>query len=876
MKNKIKIFTVALLACILTFGSNVYASTNSDYYDNQNIIIGLESMSKSQLNITLNGDYILNGVKLKSGTSYLLKVNGTKIDLGGNLYDNINFTPNNVSNTIKITSNYTRNYLGTMAFKIDSSKVLPINTVYIEDYLKGVVGKEMSDSFPIEALKAQAIAARNYALVNKGKHSSKGYSLCDTTCCQVYGGYDASLKNVIAAVDSTKGTLLLSGTSLVSAYYSASDGGYTEASENVWSSSRPYLKAKYDSFDGYDTNYLWNKTYTSSQINGLFLLKLPISSTFVKIDLDTITEFPSGRIENISLIFKNPLGVEYTLSYSKESARTFLNFKSALYNVKYSPFTDTYSFEGKGYGHGIGMSQIGARNRANSGQNFETILKFYYDGTSLINVLPEINKISVDKDKIYSFDNLNFSVNTTGGSEKGLTYKYIVEHNNTDIYNSGFINSSNIQYKPTEAGNYNLKVYVKAITSVLPFEATLAYNFNVEVYAPPTNITATPGYNNILLNWTKSPVTETSGYEVYRSTSSTGTYTSIATTTEPNYNNAGLTTNNIFFYKVKAYRMADSVKVYSDFSTTISSNPLNINRLAGINRIETSINIAKEQYTNTLPDAVVLTTANDFADALAGSGLAYKYNAPLLLVNKTVSENKNVLNYIVANLSKNKKIYILGGTGAVSAEISDYLTTQGYEIIRLGGNNRYETNQKIVDNLNMPKNSSIVITTGSGFADALSISSVADILGYPVLLNNKNSLLASVSDYITNMQPTTVYIIGEIGVLSTNIETQIKLIDSKIDIVRLGGSNRYETSMKIIDYFNLSTNTIAVATGISFPDALSGSVLAARMNCNVLLVDNKNVTKQKELLKKQNITNVIVFGGDGVVSNKIAASLIQK
>ena len=148
---------------------------------------------------------------------------------------------------------------------------------------------------------------------------------------------------------------------------------------------------------------------------------------------------------------------------------------------------------------------------------------------------------------------------------------------------------------------------------------------------------------------------------------------------------------------------------------------VNVHRLAGLNRIETSIAIAKEQYTDQVPDAVVLATTYNFADALAGSGLAYKYNAPLLLVNKTVSNSKTVLEYITTNLSKEKDIYILGGTGAVSSEISDYLTTNGYNIIRLGGKDRYETNQRIVDYLKVPKGTSIVITTGSSFADALSI-----------------------------------------------------------------------------------------------------------------------------------------------------------
>jgi len=299
-------------------------------------------------------------------------------------------------------------------------------------------------------------------------------------------------------------------------------------------------------------------------------------------------------------------------------------------------------------------------------------------------------------------------------------------------------------------------------------------------------------------------------------------------------------------------------------------------RLAGLNRIETSIAIAKEQYTNKASDAVVLSTANDFPDALAGSGLAYKYNAPLLLVNKTVNDSKNVLDYITTTIYKNRNIYILGGTGVVSEEISEFLRVQGYNIIRLGGKDRYETNQKIVDYLNITKGTSLVIATGNDFADVLSISSIADIKGFPVLLNGKDNLSTSVKNYITNLEPTTVYVIGGTGVLSTNIENQIKLLNVNIQIVRLGGNNRYETSMKIMEYFNLTTTTVAVATGLGFPDALSGSVLAARKNSAVLLVDNKDVTKQKALINKQNITNVIVFGGEGVISNNIATSLIQK
>lgn len=301
-----------------------------------------------------------------------------------------------------------------------------------------------------------------------------------------------------------------------------------------------------------------------------------------------------------------------------------------------------------------------------------------------------------------------------------------------------------------------------------------------------------------------------------------------------------------------------------------------LQRLAGASRIDTSIAIAKQQFTDKQPDAVVLASGNDFPDALAGSGVAYKYNAPLLLVNNSVNDSKSVLDYINSNLGKNKNIYILGGTASVSKEVSDYLSSQGYNIMRLGGKDRYETNQKIVDNLNIAKGTPIVITNGNNFADALSISSIADINGYPVLLNDKDNLLTNVSNYIANIQPTTVYVVGGTGVLSTNIEAQIKKLNGNINIVRLAGNDRYETSMKIAEYFSLKTTTITVASGTNFPDALSGSVLAARKNSSVLLVDNNDISRQKDLLNKQNIMNVIVLGGEGVISGSTANSLIQK
>ena len=560
MKNKFRIFTVALFACIFMLGSSVYAFTISNYYDNQNISIGLESMGATQLNITFNGDYTLNGVVYNSGKNYSLKASGSQVDFNGGLYDNLSFIPSNTTNTIKIVSNYTRNYRGTLNFKIDSSsgisKVVPVNTIYIEDYLKGVVGKEMSDYFPMEALKAQAVAARNYALANVVKHNAKGYNLCDTTDCQVYGGYDATLTHVIAAVDATIGKVLLSGTSIVDAFYSANDGGYTEDSQNVWSTSLCYLKTKKDD---YDVNYVWSSLYTTTTMNTLLKMKtslnIPTNYTFVKIDLNSITKFDSGRIKNISLIFKDENGVCYTKSYSKDSARTFLGLQSALYSVSYDPIIDTYTFNGKGNGHGVGMSQIGAKNRATAGQSFDTILKFYYDGTTLLNAATNYTvTFNSQGGNSVSCKNANYNdVITTIAAPEKTGYTFGGWYKEAACLNAWNFTTDKVTSNTTLYAKWTA---IKAVTVAIPS--------NLKV--------ASSSYNSINISF--SAVTGASKYEVYRATFSSGSYTLISTITGGSYKNTGLTTNKVYYYKVRAYKMVGTAKVSSGFSTMISAKPI--------------------------------------------------------------------------------------------------------------------------------------------------------------------------------------------------------------------------------------------------------------------------------------------------------------
>jgi putative cell wall-binding protein len=418
------------------------------------------------------------------------------------------------------------------------------------------------------------------------------------------------------------------------------------------------------------------------------------------------------------------------------------------------------------------------------------------------------------------------------------------------------------EYKGEEITVDGKYVLIVTATDLAGNPSTKTINFTIDKIAPVITVTGVEDAKAYKTNVT--PVIKVNE----------GTFTAALNSKE--YKGEEITANGKYELIVTATDLAGNPSTKTiNFTIEKPAPVIKAERLAGLTRIETSIAIAKEQYTDNKPDAIVLATANDFPDALAGSRLAYKYNAPLLLVNKSVSDSKSGLDYITTNLSKNKNVYILGGTGVISTEVSDYLTAQGYNVIRIAGKDRYETNQKIIDYLNPIKGTPLVLTTGEGFADSLSVSSVVDIKGYSLLLNGKDTLSTNASNYITNVQPTTVYVIGGTGVLSNNIETEIKKINGGINIVRLGGVDRYETSMMIAQHFNLTTDTIAVAIGTDFPDALSGSVLAARRNSSVLLIDNNDITKQKALINKQKIMNVIILGGEGVISKGIENSLIN-
>ncbi|WP_343310990.1 SpoIID/LytB domain-containing protein [Bacillus atrophaeus] len=377
--------------------------------------IGSTSSISANVENTLADEFYLAG-----GTNYNLNISNGKLNLENiKPYGNsLRIKPETYSTSNRISLNG-KEYLGTVNFSIESSKYIrPVNeNIPFEDYLKGVVPNEMPASWSLEALKAQSVAARTYSITKAGS------TVADTTAFQVYGGYSWNA-NSTKAVEQTKGKVLKYNGSLITAAYSSSNGGYTEASNEVWASSVPYLIAKKDTKDPQstwtltlskqqlDTNSLdlnkpaswWSSTNetNSAQLAGIknwIMKNKETSAASLKIksieDLSFSGTTQGQRAKTASLkvnyIVKNSTGSydsnkSTTITVPVTELRTMIGasaFKSTYVTVKKD--TSKYTISGKGYGHGIGMSQYGAKARAESGDSYSTILKFYYPGTTLTN-----------------------------------------------------------------------------------------------------------------------------------------------------------------------------------------------------------------------------------------------------------------------------------------------------------------------------------------------------------------------------------------------------------------------------------------------------------------------------------------------------------
>lgn len=253
-------------------------------------------------------------------------------------------------------------------------------------------------------------------------------------------------------------------------------------------------------------------------------------------------------------------------------------------------------------------------------------------------------------------------------------------------------------------------------------------------------------------------------------------------------------------------------------------------RIAGYDRVETAVKISQKGWDSA--QTVFLCEYSDYPDAIAATPFAVDQNAPILL-----TKGDSIDPRVVAELTRLKpqKIILLGGTACLQPSIEDELDDLAIPWERIGGYDRYETSILLAKRL---KSDSLILANGDDFPDALSAANLASNKKIPIVLTSK-SLPESVIKHYQEAQPKHLYVIGgEAVVPSANLTKNNFTIGT-----RLAGFDRYETNAKVVSFMKDSyeSNDLFIASGLTFPDALASTVLAAKFKAPLLLTEQNDI-----------------------------------
>lgn len=312
---------------------------------------------------------------------------------------------------------------------------------------------------------------------------------------------------------------------------------------------------------------------------------------------------------------------------------------------------------------------------------------------------------------------------------------------------------------------------------------------------------------------------------------------------------------------------------------TNSPQIISTNRLSGQTGYETA-KVISEYYGNGRVKNVILSTGNGFADALSASVLAHEKEAPILLVDSSVESSKDAFNYVIQHLDSTGTVYIIGGIGIIGAEFETELNDLGFKnVVRIAGMDRYDTSYKIASSLNDITVSTVVISSGEQYPDALSISSFAANKGWPILLSPHDALPQEMKNFLLERKPSKVYITGGVGAISDNVKSEISSLLPQASIERLTGQSRFDTNVIISETFAPNPSIVYLTTGYGFTDALAGSAVAAKNGDPIIFIDPSVPTLPKSVasyfgkLYANNLSpNLVSFGGSGVVTAEIVKS----
>jgi len=255
-------------------------------------------------------------------------------------------------------------------------EIIIIHPVSLERYLISTVASEMSSSWHEEALKAQAITARTYALWQKFRRIHEPYHVSSTVNDQVYNGIGHNHPNTQKAVEATNGQVITFESELIEAYFSSTCGGYTESSKEGWGKFLAYLPVTRCTYCQSSPTYTWKTTFTQQELKNALksVTKQPITGITIREKTD------SGRIKTIDIKTKKS-SQQITGSKLRNLLGNAKLKSTFVTNIDFNSRTVTFS--GKGFGHGVGMCQYGALGMAKAGKSANDIIQFYFPGTEI-------------------------------------------------------------------------------------------------------------------------------------------------------------------------------------------------------------------------------------------------------------------------------------------------------------------------------------------------------------------------------------------------------------------------------------------------------------------------------------------------------------
>ncbi len=255
--------------------------------------------------------------------------------------------------------------------------LLAVNELSLEDYLAGVLNSEISSQWPMEAVKAQAVAARTYAVYQMKRRAGALYDVESGVADQVYGGMDREDARAREAVRETGGELLLYAGEPIFAVYHSCCGGKTEPSESLWPGNFPYLRSRECNYCLDSPHFLWNLTVRAED------LRRALGNGFAG----------TSPVQEVEIVDRSESRRVLQLLVQDEGRRTGISGKDfrrllgydALRSTSFvvQKMDDAFVFSGLGWGHGVGLCQWGAKGMAEAGMDYRTILKYYYRDVEL-------------------------------------------------------------------------------------------------------------------------------------------------------------------------------------------------------------------------------------------------------------------------------------------------------------------------------------------------------------------------------------------------------------------------------------------------------------------------------------------------------------